>query len=51
MPSTPSSHNSSPIEPLAAAVEAMNVQDPDNNAIYEEIDDDVVSECGKCRKK
>lgn len=43
VPSTPSSHNSSPIEQLAASVETMNVQDPDNNAIYEEIDDDVVS--------
>lgn len=33
---------SSPIEQLASDVESFHVQDPDN-AIYEEIDDDVVN--------
>lgn len=36
--------NSPPVEQLETNIGSLSIQDPDNNAIYEEIDDDVVSE-------
>lgn len=40
--STSSPSNEASRQPLPP-IESMNIQDPDNSSIYEEIDDDVVS--------